>query len=137
MRYFLPRRHRQAILLLVLPTAALCGCSHATHEAANAAYASDANTDVPLEIANHNWLDVIIYVLHDGQPTRVGVANASSSASFTLPARLLGQGREIRLFGHPIGGSGSAFTETVVVQPGQYIEWTLESDLERSAIGVY
>jgi hypothetical protein len=28
-------------------------------------------------------------------------------------------------------------TETVVVQPGQWIEWTLESDLKRSAIGVY
>ena len=54
-----------------------------------------------------------------------------------LPARLLGQGREIRLWGHPIGGTGGTLTESVVVQPGQWIEWTLETDLSRSAIGVY
>jgi hypothetical protein len=76
-------------------------------------------------------------VVHDGQSTRVGTASASSSVSLALPARLLGQGREIRLVGHPIGGSGSVITETVVVQPGQYVEWTLESDLRRSAIGVF
>jgi hypothetical protein len=28
-------------------------------------------------------------------------------------------------------------TETLVVQPGQYIEWTLETDLARSSVGVY
>jgi hypothetical protein len=76
-------------------------------------------------------------VVRDGQAVRVGIANATSAASFTLPARLLGQGRELRLLGHPIGGTGGAVTESVVVQPGQWIEWTLESDLDRSAIGVY
>lgn len=92
---------------------------------------------MPLEIANHHWLDVIIYVVRDGQPTRLGIASATSAASFTLPARLLGQGRELRLWAHPIGGTGGTLTESVVVQPGQWIEWTIESDMNRSAIGVF
>jgi hypothetical protein len=96
-----------------------------------------APVDVPLEVDNHNWLDVVIYVIHDGERSRVGTASASSQTNFTLPARLVGQGHEVRLLGHPIGGEGAALTETVTVQPGQYIAWTLETDLDRSSIGVY
>jgi hypothetical protein len=136
MSHFLPRRIRHRLCFLVLPAGA-AACLHHSEPAAGSTGPAPPSEDVALEIANHNWLDVTIYVLHDGQSTRVGTASASSSASFSLPAHLLGQGREIRLIGHPIGGSGAVITETFVVQPGQYVEWTLESDLNRSAIGVY
>lgn len=134
MAYSLPQRCRQVLFLVGFQLSGI-----ACHQAAagHAHPVPEGSPDIPLEIANHNWLDVIIYVIRDGQPVRVGIANASSSASFTLPARLLSQGHEIRLWGHPIGGRGGTLTESVVVQPGQWIEWTLESDLNRSAIGVY
>ena len=90
-----------------------------------------------LSVTNHNFLDVVIYLVHDGQQTRVGTVTGSSSQVFYLRARLLGMGREIRLLGHPIGGQAVARTETLVVQPGQYIEWTPETDLARSSVGVY
>ena len=93
--------------------------------------------EIALSVTNHNYLDVVIYVLHDGQQTRVGTVTGSSSQLFYMRARLLGMGREIRLLGHPIGGQTIARTETLVVQPGQYIEWTLETDLARSSVGVY
>jgi hypothetical protein len=92
---------------------------------------------VPLEIANHNWSDVVIYVVRDGFQSRLGVAAAASATSFRLPRRMLGQAGELRLYGRPIGATGSAFTETVIVQPGQWVEWTLEDNLSRSAIGVF
>jgi hypothetical protein len=125
---------RRRGLLLVVGLAGLA-CHHAKHE--GQPVPDTAPVDVPLEIDNHNWLDVVIYVVHDGERSRIGTANASSQSSFVLPARLVGQGHELRLLGHPIGGSSGTITETVTVQPGQYIEWTLESDLSRSAIGVY
>jgi hypothetical protein len=127
---------RYALLLAAVPLSQ-AACHHHAAETNPSPTPPEDSTDVPLEIANHNWLDVIIYVVRDGQPMRLGIANASSSASFTVPARLLGQGREMRLWGHPIGGTGGALTESVVVQPGQWVEWTLESDLDQSAIGVY
>ena len=99
--------------------------------------AASPEGEVALSVTNHNFLDVVIYVLHDGQQTRVGTVTGSSSQVFYLRARLLGMGREIRLLGHPIGGQDLARTETIVVQPGQYIEWTLETDLRRSSVGVY
>ncbi len=93
--------------------------------------------EIALRVTNHNFLDVAIYVVHDGQRTRVGTVTGSSSQVFFLPFRLLGQGREIQLLGDPIGSTQLARTERLVVQPGQYIDWTLETDLRRSSVGVY
>ena len=93
--------------------------------------------EIALNVTNHNYLDVVVYVLHDGQQTRVGTVTGSSSATFYLPARLLGLGREIQLLGDPVGSPDYARTPTLVIQPGEYIEWTLETDLARSSVGVF
>jgi hypothetical protein len=93
--------------------------------------------DIALQVVNHHWLDVTIYVLHDGQLTRVGVAGGSASTEMILPSRLVGVGRELRLYGDPIGSPERAITEVITVQPGQSIEWLLESELARSTVGVY
>ncbi len=93
--------------------------------------------EIALQVTNHNYLDVVVYVLHDGQRTRIGTVTGSSSQVFYLPVRLLGQGHEIQLYGDAIGSPDFASTERLIIQPGQYIEWTLESDLRRSSVGVY
>src|SRR5438552_10828028 len=93
--------------------------------------------EIALSVTNHNYLDVVVYVLHDGIQTRVGTVTGSSSTVFFLPTRLLGQGREIQLYGDAIGNDSYARTEIIVVQRGQYIEWTLETDLRRSSVGVF
>jgi hypothetical protein len=93
--------------------------------------------NIPLEITNHHYLDITIYAIHNGQRTRLGVAGGSAHTNMMLPARLLGEGRELRLFGDPVGSSDRAISEVVVVQPGQYIEWLLEPELDRSTISVY
>ena len=94
-------------------------------------------SDIPLKVTNHNWLDVTIYVLHDGQRTRIGLATGSSAQEFVLPWRLLGQSHELELLGEAIGSPAFARTEVLTIQPGQFIEWTLETDLRRSSVGVY
>jgi|SRR5712664_899592 len=94
-------------------------------------------SDIPLKVTNRNWLDVVIYVLHDGQRTRVGTVTGSSSQEFALPSRLVGQSHELALLGEAIGSNDVARTERLTIQAGQYIEWTLETDLRRSSVGVY
>lgn len=96
-----------------------------------------SSADVPLQVFNHHWLDVTIYVIHDGQRTRLGVAGGSAETHMVLPSRLLGVGRDIQLYGDPIGSSERAITEVIVVQPGQFIEWSLEWGLERSSVAIY
>jgi hypothetical protein len=93
--------------------------------------------EIALNVTNHNYLDVVVYVVHDGQQTRVGMVTGSSAAMFFVPARLLGMGRELQLYGRAIGSEAFARTHTLIVQQGQYIEWTLETDLRRSSVGVF
>jgi hypothetical protein len=90
-----------------------------------------------LSVTNHNYLDVVIYILHDGQRTRVGTVTGSSSQLFYVPVRLLGIGHDLQLLGDAIGSPDFARTETLIIQLGQYIEWTLETDLRRSSVGVF
>jgi hypothetical protein len=92
---------------------------------------------IRLEIDNHHYLDVTVYAVHDGQLTRLGVAGGSAHTELVLPARLLGAGRELRLYGDPIGSSDRAVSDVIVVQPGQYLEWQLEPGLERSTLSAY
>lgn len=125
-------------LRLVAVLAAVSGCFIFNHSKPGRTSVFDVPAgEIALSVTNHNYLDVVIYVVHDGQHTRIGTVTGSSSQVFYVPARLLGQGREIQLLGDPIGSPDFARTETVVVQPGQYVEWTLETDLRRSSVGVY
>jgi hypothetical protein len=121
----------------VLPALLVVGCLLTACHARPEPVPEGPADGVPLEISNHNWSDVVIYVVRDGFQSRLGVASAASATSFMLPRRMLGQAGELQLFGRPIGAQGSAFTETVIVQPGQWVEWTLEDDLSRSAVGVF
>ena len=64
--------------------------------------------EIALNVTNHNYLDVVIYILHDGQRTRVGMVTGSSSAVFFIPVRLLGMGHELQLYGDAIGNDAIA-----------------------------
>ena len=123
-----------AVLLLAAPA---CFVFNRGSKAAAAPAIDVPEGEIALSVTNHNYLDVVIYVLHDGLQTRVGTVTGSSSAVFFLPTRLLGQAREIRLLGDAIGNEAYARTDILVVQRGQYIEWTLESDLRRSSVAVF
>jgi hypothetical protein len=93
--------------------------------------------EIALNVTNHNYLDVVIYVVHDGQQTRVGMVTGSSTALLFVPLRLLGMGHELQLYGRAIASDVVARTPTLILQAGQYIEWTLETDLRRSSVGVF
>jgi hypothetical protein len=88
-------------------------------------------------VINHHWLDVTIYIVHDGQRTRVGTVTATTTQQFTLSSRLLGATRQVSLIGEAVGSMEVVGTEMLAVQAGQYIEWTLENVLKRSSVAVY
>jgi hypothetical protein len=130
-------RRLHAALAALLLAAPSCFVFNRGNKAAAAPAFGAPDGEIALTVTNHNYLDVVVYVLHDGVQTRVGTVTGSSSAVFFLPVRLLGLGREIQLYGDAIGNDSFARTDRLIVQRGQYIEWTLETDLRRSSVGVF
>ncbi len=97
----------------------------------------ERETPVALSVNNNHWLDIVVFVSHDGELSRVGTVTAATNGSFTLPFWMLGQSRTIRLLADPVGSEGWIRSETIHVQPGQSVEWRLESQLARSSVMVY
>jgi hypothetical protein len=127
--------HRtQTVWALLLSMLVLFGC--ASHHRSSQTTAASVNTPVDLEVENHNWSDIVIYLVRGTQRQRLGMVNALGKTVFTFPYRRLGTGGDARFSAHVIGGGGYT-SETVLVQPGQSLKWTLESDLARSSLAVY
>ncbi|PYP73658.1 MAG: hypothetical protein DMD41_04945 [Gemmatimonadetes bacterium] len=120
------------LLMLILPACARQRASPPPQRAPG-----PEPVEVVLTVTNHYWLDVVVYIEHDGQRTRVGTVTAVSTQQFLLPLRVLGVSHQFRLYGAAIGSPEAVRTETLNIQPGQAIEWTLESSLRRSSVAVF
>jgi hypothetical protein len=94
------------------------------------------SVEMALEVENHNWSDVVVYLMRGGQSRRLGMVTAASTAHFTFPYRDLGTSGSARLRASAVGGPHAVTSENLLVQPGQWIKWTLESDLRRSFLAV-
>jgi hypothetical protein len=115
----------------------LCSISCARHRSESGDATPERRPDITLTVENHHWNDVIIYLLHDGVADRIGLATAVKTSTFVIPSRRLSTAGVIQLRGHAVGAPDSHTTENFLVQPGQHIQWTLESDLARSSVAVH
>lgn len=92
---------------------------------------------VLLQVENHNWSDVVLFIIHDGHTQRFAQIAAAKDESFEIPSRLLGDQGTIRLGLHRVGGRDDYRTELVSVRTGDTIRLTIEGKLEHSSIGVW
>jgi len=93
--------------------------------------------DVVLEVDNHNWSDVQLYIMHDGATTRFLQVTAAKSASVTIPSRLIGSNGMVRFIAHRIGGLDDYYSPEVSVRTAQTVALTLEGQLNMSSVGVW
>ena len=132
------RASLHTLLLVALCLATSAGCARrrdatAQPEPPPREFASD----IPVEIENRHWRDLTIYVVRQGQRSRLGSVRAASAATLVIPRRhMLGYRGEIRLLADPLGSNTVLQSETIVVLPGQIIMWTLAPDLRRSSIAL-
>jgi len=128
---------RQAAVALALLGAIAAGAAGCGPHRVEDEPDTDPLAPTPLTVTNNNWLDVIVYIYHDGETSRVATVTAASTSNYFLPAWMLGHSRSVRLFAHAVGSNSTISTELIHIQPGQFIEWRLESDLAQSAVSVY
>lgn len=130
-----PRPSALRSVILGLPLAlAACGAMHreATPDPVVPA------TQLALEVDNHNWSDVVLWIEHDGRRQRFLEIAAAHSLTRAIPASLVGPTGRLRFVAHRIGGGNDYYVSpTVSVRTGYTVELTLESDLQRSSIGVW
>ncbi|HZA92562.1 MAG TPA: S9 family peptidase [Gemmatimonadales bacterium] len=97
---------------------------------------SQIHADVSVEVENHNSSDITVYLVTSGLPQRLGMVTAMSTASFAFRAQRLNTAGSIRLRALPVAGTAHT-SEPILVQPGQTISWTLQTDLDTSSWTVY
>lgn len=124
----------RVLIASCLYLAATSACGSARHSKENP---SPGNSETLLEVENHNWRDVVIYLMNGNQSQRLGMVGGVSTKDFVFQYRQIATGGRVRLRAHPVGGQGSFTSEDVVIQSGQGLKWTLESDLKRSTLAVY
>ena len=121
-------------LTALLCTTALAACHS---NAPDTSVEPDPNAPVLVEVESHYQGDVIVYLVTGSTRDRLGTVTALSRAEFTFPYRRLQMSSNIRLMAYPLAGARSYLSDPLLVQPGQYVSWTLESDLGRSSLAVY
>ncbi len=97
----------------------------------------DRDTPVSVEVENHNWSDMVIYLDRGNLSRRLGSVTSQNTAIFTFRYLELGSTGNARLRADPIGNLRSLSSEDLNVQPGQTIKWTIENDIDRSFLSVY
>ena len=95
-----------------------------------------AKSEVSVEVENHNWSDITIYLLAGGLPQRLGMVTSLRTAVLAFPSQRLNTSGGVRLRALPVAGA-SYTTESILVLPGQTITWTLENVLDHSSLTVY
>ena len=117
---------------LCLAATAACGSARHSKESP-----SPRDSEVLLEVENHHWNDIVIYLMNGNQSQRLGMVGGVSTDRFVFPYRQIATGGKVRLRANPVGGQRSFTSEDVLIQSGQGIKWTLESDLRRSTLVIY
>ena len=129
--------HRTTLACCVAFSAFLPGCSHSVPVQSYTEPDAVPPTPVVLEVENHNWADVVLYVLHDGIQTRFAQVAAAHNASIQIPSQLQGQMGIIRIAARRIGGTDSFVSQAISLRGNSAVRFTIESSLNRSSVGVW
>jgi hypothetical protein len=124
-------------MLLVVGLAVTASCSTHRSTLQQDAFAPIPDAPVTLTVTNHNWLDVVIYVVSGTERIRLITVTAAGAGEIAVPTRALQHNGEIRLLVHAVGNPTTFTSELVVAKPGSTVEWTIESALRRSSLAVW
>src|SRR4051812_1934093 len=98
-------------------------------------FEDDDSDLITLNVVNHHRLNVTIFNVAQGRRERLGEVTAVATATFRLHLRRL-FGSEIELYADAIGSPEAVRSEIVHLSPGDTVEWTLETELNRSHLMV-
>lgn len=119
--------------LAIVAAFAMCACHQTPPELGGVLPGSEK---ISIQVENRSKLDVMIYFVHSGIQSRLGLATAFTTTAFELRLASLGSGADYRLLGDPIGMRIVVTTETLHARPGDEVTWSLEDSFARSTVTV-
>jgi broad specificity phosphatase PhoE len=125
---------------ICLASAPACGRPHTSVVPTPAADSTEAARPVEslvLEVENHNWSDIVVYVAHDGVISRLTLVTANTNTSLPIPPHLVGSLGVLRLAVRRIGGTDSYASEPISVRTGSTLRLTVESRVATSSVAVW
>jgi hypothetical protein len=102
---------------LLLAVALTLGC----RTGGGAAGGGEARATTTIDIQNQDFNDMTVYVLVNGQRTRLGIAPGLKTTVLTIPPYLLSGASTLRFVCDPIGGNRTPVSEEIGVSPGDQL----------------
>ena len=119
----------------VMALAVLAGCGR-NPEAATV----DPNPEggpVTVVAENRRTDDVVVALLRDGVPQRLGLVTAQASGTFEIPWSGVSHAGRIRLVATPLAGRRRFVSDQLVLRPGSEVVVSVTPLLGQSAVRVY
>lgn len=107
----------------------MVACAHG----GDAAQARGGPPEAALHVVNSNWSDMTVYAVRNGMRSRLGTVPSMEKRTFRLPGHIVVAGGDFRLEADPLGSSRRYQSPSLVVGPGQVVEWRLENNLSLSS----
>jgi len=126
---------RAVLLLAVIGATAACGALRRGAEdgAPRSTFDSDP---VTVRVENLAWSTMHVYVVAGAQWESLGQVGSQVSETFEVPSGILGSVKEIRLAADPVGRVEAFFSDPILIEPGDRVEWTLQNNLALSSVMV-
>jgi hypothetical protein len=116
---------------LLLPFLGACAMSsNATNDRFDhGAYLAEPN--VTVEIQNESSSDMEVFAMGPSMRYRLGLVTTVGTHAFKIPHQLIRDGRTIRFVAAPIGGGTRFAIATVRVEPGDWVELSIDHPVDR------
>jgi hypothetical protein len=87
-----------------------------------------------LRIANHNWLDMHVYLSREGGPLQsLGMVTSHTTSDFELPEESFLAGSALRIVADPIGGGRRYVSPELILAPGVDVHVAVENAIHLSS----
>jgi len=114
----------------------LLGCAHGRGPAGASLPPTSTEGELAvLEVENNTTLDVRIFLLRAGMPTRLGTVTGMSTAMFELTPDMLGH--DIRFSANPVAGSRRTITDMIAIRAGQLVSLHLDNMMRSYRLSVW
>jgi hypothetical protein len=127
---------RSLIVVPLLALSTLLGACASGMSAGAADADPFAQEPVTVRVENHNFYDMNVYALVNGQRLRLGTVSGFGTQLFPLRSTMVAGSAQLRLLLDPIGSREGYVTEPILLTASSRVELRVENNLKLTSYSV-